>query len=177
MKNPRIQAVAALVFAAAAVFLPARAHAQTSPGFTPATAAGGGFGAPGQWVLTLGFDHGEYLALRSGNNWVISVQPSADYFLAPNISLGGVVGITHVNNGGTDFNIGARAGFNLNISGPWGFWPTAGIFINTHSQDHNTDTSASLRIFAPFLFHIVPHLFVGAGPSFNVALHNGENTF
>src|SRR4051812_18588502 len=104
MKIARFHVVAAaLALVAAMVVLPGRARAQTSTGFAPAAAAGGGFGATGQWVLTLGFQHGEYLSLRSGDNWVISVQPSADYFIATNISLGGIVGISHANNGGTDF--------------------------------------------------------------------------
>jgi hypothetical protein len=172
----RFLAVPALVVGL--LSLSARARAEEPAGFAPAAVAGGGFGVVGQWVLTIGANNQEYAFFhkQSGGGYQVSVRPSADYFLAPNLTIGGVLGIAHNSGAGTtDFDIGARAGFNINITGPVGFWPTAGIFANTHSDspNHKTDTSASLVILAPFLYHIVPHLFVGFGPTFSLGLTGG----
>jgi len=175
LKSPLSRFLSTLALACALSLSSARARAQEAGGFAPTPAAGGGFGSVGQWVLTLGVNSSEYFFLhkQSGGGWQIGLRPTADYFIAPSLSVGGVIGFSHASGGATDFDIGARAGFNLNITGPWGFWPTAGIFANTHSEMHATNTSARLGIFAPFLYHIVPHLFVGLGPSFNLGLTNG----
>ena len=50
----------------------------------------------------------------------------------------------------------------------------AGLEANVASTNHNTNTSTRLQIFAPFLYHLVPHLFVGLGPSFSWRLSGGE---
>lgn len=172
---PRL--AAALALAGALSLTSGRAAAQQpSAGFAPAAYPGAGFGAVGQWVLTMGFTSGEYAFFhkQSGGGWQIGIRPTADYFLAPNLSVGGVLGIFHAEGGATDFDIGARGGFNVDITGPWGFWPTAGILANTHTQPmQSTSTSASLQVFGPFLYHIVPHLFVGLGPSFSLGLAGG----
>ena len=48
--------------------------------------------------------------------------------------------------------------------------------MNIDSRNHSTNTSSSFGIFAPFLYHLVPHLFVGVGPSFSIQLtdNNGK---
>ena len=71
--------------------------------------------------------------------------------------------------GTTALDFGARAGFNLNITDHVGFWPTAGLAVNYVSADHDPARTTTLGIFAPFLYHLVPHLFVGLGPSFSVS--------
>jgi hypothetical protein len=128
----------------------------------------GAFGAPGSIVIT-----GELEGhLHSG--WELHLQPAFDYFIATNVSVGGLIGFTH-DSGNPDrnaFDIGVRAGYNLAISVPVTFWPTAGIFIHREFGT-NGSTSASLNIFAPFLFHLVPHLFVGVGPDFELPLNGG----
>jgi hypothetical protein len=175
---------ASALAACALTFVP-RARAEEPAGFAPGAMAGAGFGALGQWVLTMGFDRGEYAAFHghTGGGWDIAIAPSADYFIASRISVGGVIGFRHDSAGDTNVNLGGRGGFSLAISGPLTFWPTAGITIDiAHTPSapnvpSNTNTNAFLRVFAPFLYHLVPHLFVGLGPSFDIGFNGGGNTF
>jgi hypothetical protein len=128
----------------------------------------GAFGAAGQIVIT-----GE-LEGHLHNGWQLHLQPSADYFIATNVSIGGTIGFTH-NSGPPSsdfFNLGVRAGYNLAISNPVTFWPMVGITVG-HAFGTGGSTSTDLHIFAPFLFHLVPHLFVGAGPDFDLPLNGG----
>jgi hypothetical protein len=128
----------------------------------------GAFGAAGQVVIT-----GD-LEAHLHNGWQLRLHPAADYFIATNVSIGAVIGFTH-NSGNpatNTFDLGARVGYNLAISDPVTFWPTVGIFIN-RAFGNTGSTAASLNIFAPFLYHLVPHLFVGVGPDFELPLNGG----
>jgi hypothetical protein len=151
--------IAALVFAS-----PAKAQ--------PLGNGAGRFGAPGSIAIS-----GELEGhLHSG--WELHLQPAFDYFIATNVSVGGLIGFTHDsgNPARNAFDIGVRAGYNLAISEPVTFWPTAGIFIHREFGTAGS-TSASLNIFAPFLFHLVPHLFVGLGPDFELPLNGGSTGY
>jgi hypothetical protein len=136
-------------------------------------ASGNAFGATGQWVITGDFEG----HLRNG--WELRLHPSLDYFIASNISVGGVVGLTYDsgNPSRTTLDLGARAGFNLNIADRLGFWPTVGIFFSHTSSGGTSSSGTSLGLSAPFLYHLVPHLFVGAGPTFNLPLNGGGNGY
>jgi len=139
-----------------------------------------GFAAMGQWVLSLRTtdDGGGYFFFHkpSGGDWSLSLHPSIDYFLTSSVSLGATFGYFYspAATGTTVLDLGARAGFNLNINDNVGFWPSAGIGVHINSSNHNTNTSEAFAIFAPFLYHLVPHLFVGVGPSFSVQLNDGN---
>jgi len=138
-----------------------------------------GFAAMGQWVVTMRTtsDNGYvFFHKPSGGDWTLSLHPSLDYFLTSSVSLGATVGYTHspAATGTTVLNLGGRAGFNLNINDHLGFWPTAGFSLDLNSTDHNTDTLTTFGIFAPFLYHLVPHLFAGLGPSFSVVMSGGS---
>jgi hypothetical protein len=139
-----------------------------------------GFAALGQWVLSLRTtdDGGGYVFFHkaSGGDWQLSLHPSIDYFITSSVSIGATFGYFYspAETGTTVFSLGGRAGFNLNINDNVGFWPSAGVGVNIDSRNHDTNTSASLGVFAPFLYHLVPHLFVGVGPSFSVHLDDGN---
>jgi hypothetical protein len=140
-----------------------------------------GFAALGQWVLSLRTtdDGGGYFFFHKsgGGDWQLSLHPSIDYFITSSVSLGATFGYFYspAATGTTIVSLGGRAGFNLNINDNIGFWPSAGVGVKLDSHMHNTDTSASLAIFAPFLYHLVPHLFVGVGPSFSIQLNGGND--
>lgn len=164
--------------------LPGLAIAQTDPPapaepgpFARGAVSGGGFGAVGQWVIS-----GELqLSMEkvSGGNTTFLVQPALDYFIMPNLSVGGVVGL-RVTTGDptqTSVSLGARAGYNLAIANLITFWPQAGLYLSHYSAGSDSDTSTSLGVFAPFLYHVVPHLFVGLGPFFDQPLGDGSATF
>jgi hypothetical protein len=175
----------ALVLAAAAtsVGFAGAARAQDgSPtangGFAPAPYAPG-FGAPGSWVLSVSSANAAsaslFLHKTSGGGSELNVHPALDAFIAPHVSVGAVVGIDYSSGGATTLDFGARAGFSIGIGGPVGFWPTAGIFVqHSSSSGQPSSTPASLGVFAPFLFHLVPHAFVGLGPSLNLGLNDGN---
>jgi hypothetical protein len=138
-----------------------------------------GFGAMGQWVLsmrTTGDNAFVFFHKPSGGDWTLSLHPSIDYFITSSVSLGATFGYTYspAATGTTVLDLGGRAGFNLSINDHIGFWPSAGVGVNVNSTDHNTNTSATFAIFAPFLYHLVPHLFAGVGPSFSVQLNDGN---
>ena len=135
----------------------------------------------GQWVLTMkttGDNGYVFFHKPSEGDWTLSLHPSIDYFITSGISLGATVGYRHspAATGTTVVDLGARAGFNLNINDNLGFWPTAGISVNADSADHTTNTHTTFGVFAPFLYHLVPHLFVGLGPSFAVPLRAAAAT-
>jgi hypothetical protein len=139
-----------------------------------------GFAAIGQWVLSLRTtgDGGGYFFFHkdSPGDWTLSLHPEIDYFITGNVSLGATFGYTYTpaDTGTTIVDLGGRAGFNATINDHVGFWPTAGVALHVDSRNHNTNTSTSFGIFAPFLYHLVPHLFVGAGPSFSVLMSGGS---
>jgi hypothetical protein len=177
-------AVAAIAFVPAS---PARAQDESAPFANPPPASaapmarGGSFGAPGQWVASMRTAPGSgflYFHNPSGDGWEISIHPAIDYFLANRISVGGVFGYTYspAMSGTTTVDMGARVGFNLDMSGTFGFWPLAGVAARVFNSGNVTDTSSALQVFAPFLWHPVSHAFLGLGPSFNAGLSGGDYT-
>ncbi|HVZ72600.1 MAG TPA: hypothetical protein VHJ20_09515 [Polyangia bacterium] len=172
----------ALPLALACTLFASAAHAEGDAGFAPAPQTGGGFGTTGQWVLSLGsmtdapffFHHGD-------GGWQLQLAPAADYFIINNVSVGGAVKFAHASGGGANadgvdtFGLEARAGYALAINGQFTFWPLVGLAVDHTSVNHTSSTSTSLPIFAPVLFHVVPHFFVGAGPSVVIGLSNGGN--
>ncbi|HXU02737.1 MAG TPA: hypothetical protein VN903_17350 [Polyangia bacterium] len=139
-----------------------------------------GFAAMGQWAISMRTtgDGGGFVFFHkdSPGDWHLSLHPSIDYFIINSVSLGATLGYTYspADTGTTIFDIGGRAGFNLNINDNLGFWPSAGLSLNVNSSNHNTNTTTFLGVFAPFLYHLVPHLFVGLGPSFSLQLSGGS---
>ena len=75
----------------------------------------------------------------------------------------------------TTVNLGARAGFNQGLNEHVSFWPTIGIDGSyTHTNDSNS--TAALEVFAPFLYHVAPHFFLGAGPFLSYLVKGGPDT-
>jgi hypothetical protein len=152
----------------------------TKPPAPFAASPSAGFAATGQWVLSLrtSDDGGGYLFFHknSPGEWTLSLHPSIDYFITGNVSLGATFGYRYSPEatGHTTVGLGARAGFSLTINDHVGFWPSAGFGLNVDSQNHTTTTTTTFGIFAPFLYHLVPHLFVGVGPSFSVLMSGGS---
>lgn len=146
-----------------------------------AAAPSAGFGAIGQWVLSMRTtpDSGFFFFHKaSGGGWTLSVHPTLDYFITGRFSVGGTVGIAYSPDqaGSTWLDIGARAGANFNLTDHVGWWPNVGLSARYENVNHNSATSTSFNIFAPFLYHLVPHLFVGAGPSFAFRLSGGDGS-
>jgi hypothetical protein len=180
-------AVLGVMLASAVIATPRLARAQDTPpppsastgaGFAPVAAAGGGFGGTGQWVFsmeTADSGSGFFFIHGGGGNATISLNPAVDTFIASNVSVGGSVSFSHDTGGAgsTSVGLGGRIGYNLNITGPVGFWPTLRLFAQHQEVNHAGSTTSSFGVFAPFLYHLTPHFFLGAGPDFNLGLSGG----
>jgi hypothetical protein len=147
------------------------------------------------------FGHARQLALSSdvalliqrSSNDATTVQfaPAADYFVIDNFSIGGVILFDYTqaqNVDSTRFSIGPRVGYNIRFTDMVGLWPKLG-FSYTHTNisrdvegsDEDVELSISspgnhisLNLFAPLMFHPVPHFFVGFGPFLDADL-SGDN--
>jgi hypothetical protein len=177
------KAVAGLVVGCALV-LPARAHAQTQAP-PPAAATGGGalgqgFGDTGQIVIS-----GEANAFFSKTNhagWTAAISPALDYFILPSISLGGSITGLIGDNSHSGFGVTARAGYNLNVTEQLGAWPIIGIgYAHESSGSGAASTSLSatlLHFYVPVLYHIVPRVFAGIGPFYDLKVAgDGNNSY
>jgi len=113
----------------------------------------------------------------------VLVQPSADYFLAPHLSLGGQVILrfqTIETDGGkgsrTAIGLAPRVGYDVAVSGPITLFPRLGVafeYVMASAQQGTMKRSSSDAVFAvfayvPFLFHPAPHFFLGIGPAVRV---------
>jgi hypothetical protein len=170
------KAVAASVVGCALLVLPTQARAQDP---APAAAAspampgalGQGFGEQGQLVIT-----GELnTAFDKVNNagWLFRIQPAADYFFMPSVSAGLVAAFVFGSNDYKEQLIGARAGYNLNVTENLGAWAKAGVAYDHISGGFSTTW---LTLDLPILYHIVPHVFVGVGPYYYLKVAGDGNT-
>lgn len=165
--------------ALAAPAVPAQTpEAAVIPGpFAQWLSRGGNFGAVGQFVLS-----GELelsVVKRRGGSTTFTVRPALDYFIAPSVSVGGVLGlaVTSGSPTATDVIVGARAGYNLAVAERISFWPGAGLYYARSSGGAAANDATWLGVFAPFLFHPVPHLFLGFGPFVELGLGDGGDRF
>ena len=147
-----------------------------------------GFGLAGQLAISGDLQatvlH-ESVSMGGGSATAVQIQPSLDYFVAPNVSVGGALTISHGSSGSssgsintssssTSIGIAARAGYNLHLAPMISFWPQLQLgYVHSSFSAGGMDSSGytfSLAIFAPLLVHIAPHLFVGIGPVFSTDL-------
>jgi long-subunit fatty acid transport protein len=120
---------------------------------------------------------GSFFIHGSNGDATISLNPAVDYFIANNVSVGGSVSFSYDSSGTatTRVGIGARAGYNLNLTGQVGFWPSLRLFAEHVNANHTGSSDSSFGVFAPFLYHLTPHFFLGAGPDFNLGLSGGSS--
>ncbi len=149
------------------------------------------FGNKGQLAISgdtnLSFT-GTSLSDNGGSSFTFLIQPSVDYFVIDNLSLGGFVAYEHtsVSPGGTGnstnvdtFGIGPRVGYDFRIGNSFSFWPKAMIEYATTSSStggqSNGDNSWEVGVFAPFLLHPAEHFFLGLGPIVTTQLSNSAS--
>lgn len=131
-----------------------------------------GFGVPRQWVFStdaeLSFRR-TTLSGQDGSVTSLTIAPGVDYFIIPNLSIGGGIGIYYTKTGesnATKFSIGPRVGYNFEISKLFSVWPKLGFSYSHANQDAAIDEANALaiNIFAPVLLHPAEHFIVGFGP-------------
>jgi hypothetical protein len=163
---------------------PARAQeAAGTPPPPPAAAAvstgTNGFGAPGVWVFTFETADPEYgsafLHKTVNGGTTVQVNPGADYFLAPNVSVGANLFFSHATGSGSDVGAAVRVGYNLAIVEKIGFWPTARFWV-IHYGGSMPSTGTTFGVLAPFLWHPTNHFFLGGGPDLTHGVSGGSYT-
>jgi hypothetical protein len=160
------------------------------PAAAPAMASPGAFGSLGQIVLSVDLpfmNEGPQFAIvhhsisdGGGSGTDIAIMPSADYFLAPHISVGGQIMILHhsddfsyggttVTGSETDIGVEVRGGYELALTDSISLWPRLGIGYLHRSLSGGGQDSSGYRIplivSVPVLWHPASHFFIGAGPS------------
>jgi hypothetical protein len=146
------------------------------------------FGKVGQIVINSAFLGPSLVLTSSGPGgalgyesdskaFFISLNPSADYFLQENLSIGGSVGLATTISDGPDLlavSLRVRAGYNIPMNDKVSVWPTLGLGIGHLDIGLADTTYFEVAINAPFLYHIAPHFYVGAGPGLTTLL--GDDT-
>jgi hypothetical protein len=102
----------------------------------------------------------------------IALQPGLLYFVAPNVAVGGNLSFQTTDRGGrttTLLGLGPVVGFNVPL-GPRVSWlPQLGVAYQHQSLTVGAQEGdgyvIAIGASAPFLFHLVPHFFIGGGPS------------
>jgi len=102
----------------------------------------------------------------------ITVAPSVDLFVAPNVSLGGGFLVRYSKTGdikNTDIGLEARVGYYLPI-GSLGLWLLVGGVYLHETTDvpgdsfDTTENTLALKLYLPLVFHLAPNFFFGLGP-------------
>lgn len=147
------------------LLLAGAAHAQVLGETPPAPAASTSMGGVGQVVISGDFDISFNYNVDSEVS-SLSLSPAVDYFIAPQLSVGGQIIFNHQSvTGGsvTVFGLAPRVGFNIPLQEMFSVYPRVG-FSFLHSDVAGGQNLFTLNAYAPFLFHPVPHFFIGLGP-------------
>lgn len=156
----------------------------------PAAAAAGpmstgGFGSLGQIAISVDLPFTneapqfaivhESVSNGGSSSTTINIQPSLDYFVAPNVSVGGEIGIAHGSattfgsTGGsyTNFLLEIRGGYNLALNDMFSIWPHLGIGYQhvSFSDGGGSGYVIPLVVTVPFLWHPASHFFLGLAPT------------
>jgi hypothetical protein len=124
----------------------------------------------------------------------ITLAPAADLFLVRSLSVGAHLSWTHTQSSGvpnTDsWSTGLRVGYSLAMGPSFSFWPKVNVdyrhtsLVTTDlsmlqqgvtSSEYSFD-SMVIGVFAPVVFHPVPHFFLGLGPNFQAAVLSSAGT-
>ena len=164
------RAILALTVVGLLTILPGRASAQDPPppAPMPAGSLGQGFGEAGQLVIT-----GEaFTQFNKVNNvgWDFAVRPALDYFIIPNVTVGGAIGFAIGSDELRAFSVAGRAGYNFNFTEQISVWGRVGITYGWRSVLGNSASESYANFFLPINYHIVPHIFVGVGPFYNLKM-------
>ena len=157
----------------------------TQPPPGPIVSSGVGMGGQGQIVIAADIPFlttsPVFSIVRSSTNMNggsatdIVIAPSADYFVAPNVSVGALLGLsmTSVTGGDvTTFGLMPRVGYSLSLTDVLSIWPRIGIgYVHTSvSGGGGSGYVIPMLIEAPILWHPATHFFLGAGPMLSLEL-------
>lgn len=192
LPRPRSSLRCSLLFAVLALAAAAPAQAQpatTGTGTVGLVTPSGGFatfGQVGALAISDEADLGLFFTSRNGEKTAteIRVVPSADYFIAPNVSVGGVLAFDYIHadpETRSSFLLAPRIGLAVPLQPQLTLYGRAGIGL-AHRNLDTGEGRAQSGLAVPFLldvrvlFHLFDHVFVGAGPVFSAdLLLTGDN--
>jgi hypothetical protein len=161
-------------------YAPPPGYAAPPEGTPPAPApAAIGLGAVGQiaisddLLVTISRSSQSIPNSTSSKTTSIQLQPALDYFVAPNLSIGGQLRLgVSSNDGGDATTIGLlpRIGYNIPIGPTASIWPRASLAYVHYSSSvsgggYSTSSyTVSFIAFVPVLFQPTTHFFIGGGP-------------
>ncbi|NOK21739.1 hypothetical protein [Corallococcus carmarthensis] len=98
--------------------------------------------------------------------FLVRLEPSADYFLQQNLSVGASALVAFGFGDSTVVGLGVlgRVGYHLPLNERVSLWPKVGFGVQFAHVPNASDVNFVLDFNAPILFHVSPHFFVGAGP-------------
>jgi hypothetical protein len=113
----------------------------------------------------------------------IQAAPGGDYFIAPNVSLGGALALTYSSAGDASlsgFGVSGRVGYYGSLGGQLGIWGVGGFAYVHQSLDLGIgDALARDAILglaaAVLLFQVAPHFSIGFGPQFTTELSDKQD--
>ena len=183
MKKASFFAALALAMSFAGIAAAQDPPAYAPPPAAPPMPAAITFGLPGQLAIS---DDIQVAVVHTSQSFMgqsvssnaVQLQPAVDYFVAPNLSIGGQLTIAYSSSddgaGGslnqTVLGILPRIGYNIALAPTASIWPRLAFGYVHVSADAGAGTtslsgySVTLEAFVPVLFHPVPHFFLGAGP-------------
>lgn len=154
------------------------------------TAGTGAFGSLGQFAVSVDLPftneaprfalYHESRTMGGASSTNVAIQPSLDYFVAPNISVGGEIGFTHGNGSAaqlglpdaataTTFVVEVRGGYNLALNDMFSIWPHLGIGYGHVSVSYMGQSQSGyvipLVVTVPVLWHPASHFFLGLAPT------------
>ncbi|WNG45162.1 hypothetical protein F0U60_14390 [Archangium minus] len=141
-------------------------RAETTP------TVGSGFGAAGQITISSDASANIGFSTAGADAFFINLNPSVDYFLQQNLSIGAAVLLSRSFADGPDLTglgLSLRVGYNHALSEQVSLWPRLSVGFQHSIAGSFSSTAFVADIFAPVLFHVVPHFFIGAGPRVNFA--------
>jgi len=176
------------------------AAAQPAPPASAPTApsAAAEMGQPGHFAIdgafTLAFEHDSASPPQgsSETTTTITIAPSADYFVAPNVSIGASLELLRASTPSGDpqapgdvtvtgLGAGPRVGYLLALGGQLGLWPRLSVLyvhasLSSPGSSDVTSSIFSLAATAPIVFYPTPHFFVGIGPALRYDLSSKQSS-
>ena len=121
---------------------------------------------------------------NGGSETVFSLAPAVDYFVADNVSLGlqvmvGVASTSPAQGSGSSttlYGVAPQIGYNLRLGDRASLWPKVFFAFAGSSGNGDSASSGTLGVFAPFLFHVAPHFYLGIGPDVSTQLFVNQST-
>ncbi|WP_338872708.1 hypothetical protein [Myxococcus stipitatus] len=162
---------------AAGVMVATSASAQSEGG--GGGGGGGSFGNAGQIVVSSDASGSLGYTTEGPGIGYLTIEPSVDYFLKENLSIGSSIRLRVLFGEGDTvaaFGISARVGYNIALTDKISVWPKGVVTLDVGDNILGTQegtlfaSTVILEGYAPFLYHVTPHFFLGAGPRLAVGL-------